>query len=325
MAFLIPTFTLTPYVNFHHSFYAFYIKYKAAQLQISTDLDWLRTRVTTDWSSSELNDEKPLYTFLSSQIASRCGLAMGVNLRNIDDRAVDSGALFRGGSRQYDVLILGHEEYVTRNEYNQLKHFVASGGRMVEMSGNTFWAEVNYTSSTGIETFVAGHGFEFNGAYAWRTNYEPFDAESVGWFGSTFAERADRPRGAVIDGTSGIGLAMKSVFHTNLAFTNYSYLHNEVNYVRNFTDTETIGAFYSYSFVKNGAQHFTMPSRPIDSYVHKYGRGEVVCFCVFGENLIMHDREAQFFLVYAVTHGFGTLPARFVHPSFAILAPPADI
>ncbi len=300
IGFLIPTFTLTPYTNFDHSFYAFYVKYKSAQGSIVTDLNWLRTPVTNDWSSPQHNDEKPLYDFLTSQIAARCGLVSGENLRFIDDVAVDRGALFSGKARQLDVLVMGHEEYVTRAEYNQLKHFVAAGGRLIAMSGNTFWAEVKYDRGTGIETFVAGHGFKFDGTSATRSTFAPFDAESAGWFGSTFAKRVAVLTGALMEKDSRFASAVTSIAGGAIAFTSYAYHHAEANYLRNFTGTTIIARFYVGSYLADGSRHFVMPSQPVDAYAHKYGKGEVVCFCIFGERMISHDRTTQFFLMYAM-------------------------
>ncbi|MDE1854269.1 MAG: hypothetical protein KGI38_11070 [Thaumarchaeota archaeon] len=306
VGFLIPTFTLTPYVNFNHSFYAFYMKYHWAQGYITKDLEWLKTHVTAKWSPRELNDEKPLSDFLTSRTASDCGLVLGTDLRMTDDIAVDNGALFAGGARQFDVLILGHEEYVTRNEYDQLRQFVASGGRVVEMSGNTFWGEVNYSRTTQIETFVAGHGFQFDGSRAWATPFEPFDSESAGWFGSTFAVGVWGLRGAGLQTSGEFGAAVAQGIHGSLAFTDYAYPHDEVNYLRNMTGTDVVAKFYTSAYAKGGSEHFVLPFLPVDSYIHRYRLGEVVCLCVFGENIIKTDLGAQFFLVYAVREGFAS-------------------
>jgi hypothetical protein len=307
MAFVMPIFTLTPYANFRNSFYEFYIRYQHTLGLITTDLNLLRTHVVGNWSSAVVNDEKPLYTFLTSPVAARCGLVMGQNLKVISDMGVDDGGLFAGSVRQYDVLILGHEEYSTRAEYNQFKQFVASGGRIVEMSGNTFWAQVNFSKSTGIETFVGGHGLQFDGVRAWKSNYEPFDIASTNWFGSSFANSLPMVHGAIVNGVGLIGQGMKLVSQNDLVFTGYSYPHDEVNYVRNFTNTQIIASFY-LDHPTNKAGDFKMPKVPIDSYAHRYVGGEVDCLCVFGENLITHDVAAQFFLVYAVTYGSGMQP-----------------
>ncbi len=77
VAFVIPTFTLTPYSNFGSSFYAFYVKYQSAYGPITTDLGLLGTHVTNAWSPAKYNNEKPLYDFLTSPTASNCGLVVG--------------------------------------------------------------------------------------------------------------------------------------------------------------------------------------------------------------------------------------------------------
>ena len=55
---------------------------------------------------------------------------------------------FVNGTNKYDILILGHQEYVTQQEYANLKHFVANGGTLVLMDGNVFYAEVKYDRNT---------------------------------------------------------------------------------------------------------------------------------------------------------------------------------
>ena len=43
-------------------------------------------------------------------------------------------------SNKYDILIIGHQEYVTQQEYDNLKQFVAGGGTMIVLDGNIFYA-----------------------------------------------------------------------------------------------------------------------------------------------------------------------------------------
>lgn len=302
VAFLVPSFTMTPYGSFDHSFYAFYTKYRGAVGNITHNLEWLSTRVSADWKAPGVEGEMPLHDFLVSKIPLRCGLVLGQNFWFTDDVAVDGGALFAGGHRRYDVLILGHEEYVTRAEYSQLKEFVASGGRLVVMSGNTFWGEVKYDRTTGTETFVIGHGFGYNGKTAWRTSAAPFDSDAAGWFGSTFAEGIYNIKGAVLVSSSNIGGAIEATTGRAEIFT-YNWPHDEVNYLRNLTDTEIIARFYALAHDQGGQRYYIYPSAPVDAYAHLYGKGEVVCIGVFGESLISHDRAAQFFLIYATEAG----------------------
>ncbi|MGB8034487.1 MAG: DUF4350 domain-containing protein, partial [Nitrososphaeraceae archaeon] len=39
-------------------------------------------------------------------------------------------------SNRYDIMIIGHQEYVTQREYNNLKQFVANGGTLIVLDGN---------------------------------------------------------------------------------------------------------------------------------------------------------------------------------------------
>ena len=46
----------------------------------------------------------------------------------LTDQDVDAGSIFqRNGSNAYDVVILGHQEYVTQKEYDNFKKFVGDG------------------------------------------------------------------------------------------------------------------------------------------------------------------------------------------------------
>jgi hypothetical protein len=59
---------------------------------------------------------------------------------------VDNDSIFKDNNQLYnrfDVLILGHQEYVTQEEYSNLKRFVANGGILVLTYSNTFYAEVS--------------------------------------------------------------------------------------------------------------------------------------------------------------------------------------
>jgi hypothetical protein len=305
VAFIIPTFTLTPYSNFNSSFYAFYLKYNSASGPITTDLGWLQTHVTNAWSPAKYNNEKPLYDFLVSPAASNCGLVLGRNLNLVDDVAVNEGGLFSGGVAKYDVVILGHEEYVTTNEFHQFQTFVAGGGRVVAMCGNTFWGQVTYSPSTGIESFVAGHGFQFNGTAAWKSDIKPFDVEATSWFGSVFAGSGLNVKGSILTGTDSISLSMTKAFHNNSAFTDYTYPHNELNYVSNTSGTRTIAKFYLSRSPTNASQ-VNWPPVPVNAYAHQYVRGQVVGMAIFGEDIILRDQGAQFFLISAVANPVGS-------------------
>jgi hypothetical protein len=89
-------------------------------------------------------------------------------------------------SNAYDVLILGHQEYVTQKEYDNIKKFVANGGTLIILDGNVFFAEVNYDINTQTVTLVKGHWWAFNGKSAWKSVGERWKQETSRWMGSNY-------------------------------------------------------------------------------------------------------------------------------------------
>jgi hypothetical protein len=63
------------------------------------------------------------------------------NITVLSDADVDSGSIFaktrdnNNNNNAYDVIILGHQEYVTQKEYDNLRKFVANGGTMIILDG----------------------------------------------------------------------------------------------------------------------------------------------------------------------------------------------
>jgi Na+/H+ antiporter NhaD/arsenite permease-like protein len=91
---------------------------------------------------------------------------------NNDDNSVsanNNSSTSNNGINAYDVIILGHQEYVTQKEYYNLKRFVGNGGTMIVLDGNVFYAEVRYDENTQIVTLVKGHSWAYNGRSAWRS------------------------------------------------------------------------------------------------------------------------------------------------------------
>jgi len=64
----------------------------------------------------------------------------------------------KNGTNAYDVLILGHQEYVTQQEYDNLKRFVSDGGTMSTMEGNVLYGGVKYDRENKTITLLKGHG-----------------------------------------------------------------------------------------------------------------------------------------------------------------------
>ena len=86
----------------------------------------------------------------------------------------------------YEVVILGHQEYVTQKEYDNLRQFVKSGGTMIILDGNVFYAEVKFDKNTQTIILVKGHGWAFNGKSAWRSVGERWAKETSEWVGSNY-------------------------------------------------------------------------------------------------------------------------------------------
>ena len=63
---------------------------------------------------------------------------------------------------------LGHQEYVTQAEYNNLKRFVANGGVPILPYSNIFYSEVSYDKNSESVTLVKGHNWAFNDKSAWK-------------------------------------------------------------------------------------------------------------------------------------------------------------
>jgi len=182
IAFIKPSFTAAAYDN---SFYVFYKLYQntPAGKSVTTNLNLLTSKVssqTTDSSSSAL-----AMLYLSKNIRS---LLPGSNTVILTDADVDGGNIFttKNKSNKYDVLIIGHQEYVTQHEYDNLKQFVASGGTMIVLDGNIFYAEVKYDKNRGTITLVKGHSWAFNGRSAWKSVAERWKDETSQWVGSNY-------------------------------------------------------------------------------------------------------------------------------------------
>jgi hypothetical protein len=179
IAFIKPSFTAAAY---HHSFYVFYTLYKNApqRANVTTDLNLLTSKVTdqtTDSSPSAF-----AMSYLSKNIQSLIPRAKIVMLTDAD---IDAGNIFTEKNK-YDILIIGHQEYVTQHEYDNLRQFVSQGGTMVILDGNIFYAEVRYDRDANTITLVKGHGWAFNGRSAWKSVAERWKEETSEWTGSNY-------------------------------------------------------------------------------------------------------------------------------------------
>jgi len=109
-----PTFTAAAY---HKSFYKVYFGYSSiplnARKNITSDLNLLSSQVTNLLTrSSSASSILYLTTHLRTPL-------LKSSTHVLTDEDVDGGSIFFvNGSNKYDILILGHQEYVTKQEYD---------------------------------------------------------------------------------------------------------------------------------------------------------------------------------------------------------------
>jgi hypothetical protein len=281
IALINPTFTSAAYNN---SFYVFYEKHfnTLHGVNVTSDLDLL--------SSTVINNKKELSSSVSSMIYLLKNIKWVTSQPNITlltDEDVDKGIIFEKNNSSsndiaktnsssnsdnyinvYDVIILGHQEYVTQKEYDNLKQFVRSGGTMILLDGNVFYAEVRYDKNTQTVTLVKGHSWAFNGISAWRSVPERWAKETSEWVGSNYL-----------------------CYSCNIRFTNdpFEYIHHEEQYITNPHDIILMNYNASLS-------DYPIQTRPvIATYELNYQKGRVIALGIYSDDVLSNGRFDRFF------------------------------
>lgn len=93
-------------------------------------LDLLSNTITNKTTRSALLGSSAFATsYLLNHIKE---LSLISNITVLTDADVHSGRIFkRDGNNAYVAIILGHQEYVTQKEYDNLKAYVYNGGHIV--------------------------------------------------------------------------------------------------------------------------------------------------------------------------------------------------
>jgi hypothetical protein len=189
------------------------------------------------------------------------------NVTVLTDTDVDSGGIFlQNGSNAYDVVILGHQEYVTQREYDNLKQFVANGGTMIILDGNVFYAEVGYNRNTDIVRLMKGHGWAYNGKSAWKSIGERWANETAQWVGSNY---------------------LCSVCKVTFADDPFGYKHHEENYITNPNDIILMN--YNATGPTAGAKYV------IATYELNYQKGKVIALGIYSDDIIANGKFDRFF------------------------------
>jgi hypothetical protein len=199
------------------------------------------------------------------------------NVSILSDINVHEGEIFNvkdknTSNNAYDILILGHQEYVTQQEYSNLKTFVANGGTLIILTGNVFFTEVKYNKENNSITLVNGHGFQFDGKTARKGVDERWEEETKAWLGSNFYPIYQREK-------------------------DYHHLYNNPF---NFTGKQ--GGEEQYYDKTNPNIRILLdykssdPRYPIATYELKYGKGKSIVIGLAGEDILEPCREGcQFY------------------------------
>jgi hypothetical protein len=260
IALVLPSFTAAAYNN--DNFYSFYRKYANVQYgtNVTTDLGMLYASVSKNIGTSAFA--------MLDLLQNLKWVTPQSNITVISDADVDSGNIFlKNGSNGYDVVILGHQEYVTQREYDNFKRFVSNGGTMIILDGNVFYAQVDYDNSTQTIRLVKGHGWAFNGKSAWRSIGERWANETAKWVGSNYL-----------------------CYSCEITFANnpFRYRHHEENYVTNPNDIILLNynaTDYNYN---------TNVKHVIASYELNYGMGKVIALGIYSDDIIINGKFDRF-------------------------------
>lgn len=219
VAFVKPSFTYAAYSL--DGFYTFYDKYSDETdetTNVTTDLNMLTVEVPDETYIHYKDDpsdpptvpvQQEYYDTLRGLVEQRSssqneivsikdyegggkGDDLPIQIADITDKEVHEGKIFdSAGNNAYDVLFLFHQEYVTQEEYDNLKKFVVqNGGTIVFNTANIFTVEVKYDSADNTVTLVRGHTWAYDGSScAWRAYpRERWINENQQWVGSNFME-----------------------------------------------------------------------------------------------------------------------------------------
>jgi len=264
IALIKPTFTGAAYHSSFYKFYFIYVSLPHVRKNVTTNLNLLSSKVTNQTSKSSSS-----YTFnyLPQHLKT---IIPNSNIDVLTDADADYGSIFfSNGTNKYDVVILGHQEYETQREYDNLKRFVANGGTMILMDGNVFYAQVKYNRNTHTITLVKGHGWAFNGKSAWRSVGERWPNETSQWLGSNYL-----------------------CYSCNVRFANnpFHYKHHEEEYLTNPKDLIVLN--YNASITKKDSK----PEKIlIATYTLNYKKGKVVALGIYSDDIITNRKFIKYF------------------------------
>jgi hypothetical protein len=263
IAFVKPTFTRAAYANSFYVFYNRHIQVPKGKA-ITTDLPFLTAQIDPKAEQSS----SPRFLSLVNNVET---LLPNSKIQVMTDEEADAGAIFERQPKNndnhtvnaFDILILGHQEYVTQREYNNFKQFVQSGGKIIFLDGNVFFAEVKYDRANSTITLVKGHGWEFDGKAAQVSVGERWRNETAQWVGSNYL-----------------------CYLCTITFANnpFGYTHHEEQYLSNPKDVILLNYHASSD-----------PTHTIATYELNYGKGKSVVVGLYSDDIIHNEKFIGFF------------------------------
>ena len=264
IALVKPTFTDAAYHT--NAFYYFYRMYKNVpdNTNVTTNLNML----TSNLSSKQEGAVSNVYAMLDL-IKNLKWITNNSNITILSDQDVNSKSIFdKNGSNLYDIIILGHQEYVTQDEYDSLKEFVFNGGTMILLDGNALYAQVKYDRNTNQITLVKGHGWAFNGKSAWKSVDERWGNETSKWVGSTY---------------------LCAICHISYLDNPFGYIHHEEDYITNPSDIILLNYPVSNS-------NSNIPKKiVVATYELNYNKGKVIALGLYSDDIINNGVFDRFF------------------------------
>ncbi|MFZ0515099.1 MAG: N,N-dimethylformamidase beta subunit family domain-containing protein [Candidatus Nitrosopolaris sp.] len=264
IALIKPTFTGAAYHNSFYKFYFVYVSIPHGRKNVTTDLNLLSSKVTNQTSRSS---SAFTFIYLPQHLKT---ISPKSNIDVLTDVDADYGSIFfNNGTNKYDILILGHQEYETQREYDNLNRFVANGGTMILMDGNVFYAQVKYDRNTHTITLVKGHGWAFNGKSAWRSVGERWPNETSQWVGSNYL-----------------------CYSCNVTFANnpFQYKHHEEQYLTNPNDVILLN--YNASITKKDSKPVKIL---IATYTLNYKKGKVIALGIYSDDIMTNSKFIRYF------------------------------
>jgi hypothetical protein len=284
-----------------YDFYANYVNTPVGTIVNDSTMNWLKVNVgSNDTGEGAFSNNNgwgaslPLYQFLTSDQAAECGMP---KVSVVTDLGIANGSLFSHGMRNFDVLVVGHDEYVSLDELTQLQQFVASGGRVVLMDGDNWEVQVGFDYWTQClpahcykephETFMQGHGWTFNGKFAKHSGvWNQFPAMDI----KLTAELLPSTYGgeecwnvSILHGEP-IGKSLLLLYGPTV-FRNV--VPHEPSRLVNLSDTSLIMRC-------NG------PVAGVSAYDHQYGQGDVISYLGTGSVTIAQSNVTKSFLLESI-------------------------